>query len=776
MPAVRPFFALMLATMLYTCSCNVDTSDRLTSGTASATQENNSSAIPTRNELNQKFREKRSITFVHGDGPHADRYRELLQTIDIRSRGGNYETKVIRAADLKPEALQNDILFLVGQPNSDDRLQKLMTSLPVTFADDYFSFDGEQFNQPSDVFKLFAYPNPSNQQLPIYCITGNNDEEVCKFLTEKVSTAGGRMFWRSWGYEIYQDSERQVFGHFNSSDWQVDRDQHHDFRQLGDTLVASPHFNFIAQGQGVSIEQAKRLATQCEAAFAAITEFAGKEKQAIKIDYHLFDGIEQKGLKHSNNNIAHSEMEDHKVFVVANDHFKGYQLHVENTILLRKLLGPAKYPALEKGLAVYFTQKWQEKGYGYWAHRLLASDNLPSIRQLLDESFFTETSPLVNHCSAGSLIDFLLKHWGRETFLNRYQSWAPDEKEMAKLDELWRQFIKTQKHALPGKWAKQEPAFYKGFNFAHEGYQIYNGFGSKLARESIERLHDIGANAIAIVPYSYMRNPNQPTRIPVIQSAGSENDAAVLYAHFAAQKMGVRTMLKPQIWLGRSWPGDVEMQSEEDWQAFFEYYYDWILHYAMMAEIYEFDVLCLGVEFAKATVQRPDDWRRIARKIRKLYNGKLTYAANWGEEFEQFSFWDEFDYIGLDCYYPLSDQQEASKKELTKGFQRVLEKAGKISQQYQKPVVFTEIGFRSVEAPWVNPHEDAKNRSFDDQAQNRCYEVVFEAIQDASWLKGMYWWKWPSYLDHTGRNNRGFTPNRKLTEQTVRRWFGTNIE
>ena len=86
-------------------------------------------------------------------------------------------------------------------------------------------------------------------------------------------------------------------------------------------------------------------------------------------------------------------------------------------------------------------------------------------------------------------------------------------------------------------------------------------------------------------------------------------------------------------------------------------------------------------------------------------------------------------------------------------------------------MVFTEIGFRSVQRTWENPHEEAQGRGFSEQAQALCYEVDFEGIKDKAWCKGMMWRKWPSYLGYQGQENTSFTPNRKSAENVVRKWF-----
>jgi len=210
--------------------------------------------------------------------------------------------------------------------------------------------------------------------------------------------------------------------------------------------------------------------------------------------------------------------------------------------------------------------------------------------------------------------------------------------------------------------------------------------------------------------------------------------------------------------------------SAADWDAFFDYYYRWIRHYAFLAEIHEMEALCVGVEFAKATLSHEAEWRKMFKGLRGLYQGKLTYAANWGSEFEQVGFWDELDFIGLNCYYPLSKSKEPTKEELKANFEIVKSKITKVYNKFKKPIVFTEIGFRSINGPWKSPHAEGDD-SFNPEHQRLCYEVVFEGIENQPWCGGILWWKFPSYLEYRGEENGAFTPNNKLAEETVREWF-----
>jgi len=547
-----------------------------------------------------------------------------------------------------------------------------------------------------------------------------------------------------------------------------------------DTLHQSRHYTFIAHDTQIDASFLRQQAQECEAAYEKIVQFSGQSKVNHQFRIHLYASTEEKGLRMYNTSQAHCEFDKGEVHAVFNDLYPGGFTSKENELLLRKLLGRPKVVALERGLSLRFNPGWHQKGADFWAARLFLSGNEATLNDLLEQKIFENESEIVMDCMSASLVDYLLEAWGKKQFLQKYATWNPSPKEQQKLEEAWkasaRKKAATFKSQIAAWQSRRKLDYMKGFNFAHEGYNIYNGYISQKATESLEKLKQLGNNAVAIVPYSYMRSASTPSYLPIMEDAGSENDESIIHSAYQAKRLGMTTLLKPQIWLGRSWPGDVEMKSEEDWNLFFDYYYRWIRHYALIAEIHQMDILCIGVEFAKATIQRDEDWKKIIRKIRGLYCGRLTYAANWGAEFEQSKLWSELDYIGINCYYPLSKKDKADKTELKRNFENVIQKIEKIQQRYQKPVLFTEIGFRSVEAPWQNPHAHADGRAYAPEHQSLCYEVIFEGIKDKPWCEGIFWWKWPSYLEYQGNRNDSFTPNRKAAEKVVEKWFKSKKE
>jgi hypothetical protein len=322
-----------------------------------------------------------------------------------------------------------------------------------------------------------------------------------------------------------------------------------------------------------------------------------------------------------------------------------------------------------------------------------------------------------------------------------------------------------------------DPDFFAGMTFAHEGYRVFNGYGGSTVGPSLDSLINLNVNSLAIVPYTFLRNPNRVADLPVPDDAGSENDAAVCHSIREAHRRGLRTMLKPQIWVGRSWPGDIDFATAEEWDAFFTEYRDWMLHYARLAEREEVYALCLGTELVRATLEHPDRWRELISEARELFSGKLTYAANWGEEFERLSFWDELDIVGLNSYYPLSQSSSPTDAELRAGAERWMGMADSISAEHDLPLWLTEVGFRSVDDAWINPHAEAGDRLASVEAQRRCYEALLHAARRSDRLTGMFVWKWPSYLGHDeGRDGRntGFTPGGKPAARALRKFYATS--
>lgn len=94
-------------------------------------------------------------------------------------------------------------------------------------------------------------------------------------------------------------------------------------------------------------------------------------------------------------------------------------------------------------------------------------------------------------------------------------------------------------------------------------------------------------------------------------------------------------------------------------------YEKFIVHYAELAEKNKIEIFCVGTELHK-TIYKEKEWRSVIAKVKSVYKGKLTYAANFHEEYQQIKFWDALDYIGVQAYFSLTQSENHSLEELQK--------------------------------------------------------------------------------------------------------------
>lgn len=307
--------------------------------------------------------------------------------------------------------------------------------------------------------------------------------------------------------------------------------------------------------------------------------------------------------------------------------------------------------------------------------------------------------------------------------------------------------------------------------------------GDSVTEAQLVRLKQNNIEWISQTPFGWQTAYNLPEiKINTKPSRAywGESDAGLIYTTRAAKKLNLKTLLKPHIWLrdrSGKWLGDIEMANETEWQEWFRNYRAFMLHYARLAEQEKMEALCIGTELHKPAVSHEQNWRALIKEIRQVYSGKLTYAANWYLEYEQIKFWDALDFIGVQAYFPLSKQNNPTLKQLNKAWQEHLPELKKLAGRYRKPIVFTEVGYKSTAdaaiEPWSWPKHDETNESNDSaETQARCYQALFESVWHQPWFHGMFIWKWYPQVRDNGRDHRDFTPQHKPAEKILTTWFG----
>lgn len=298
------------------------------------------------------------------------------------------------------------------------------------------------------------------------------------------------------------------------------------------------------------------------------------------------------------------------------------------------------------------------------------------------------------------------------------------------------------------------------------------GLPQTITETQIIDVKKIGVSWISQTPFGWQRNPLDT----IIHSESKsqtpwwgESKQGIATTASLAREQGIRTLLKPHIWVRNSWPGAIEMNSDTEWKAWFRHYENFIMPYAVLADSTGIEIFCIGTELHK-TVNRPE-WKALIKKIRSVYRGKLTYAANFSGEFEEVPFWNDLDYIGVQAYFPLTSAKEPSLEALEKGWKEPIARIERIFRKFRKPVLFTELGYKSTPdaaiEPWRWPE---RQEEVSLKTQANCYNAFFRKVWPLEWIAGVYFWKWyPHPPKHPTEGD--FTPQGKPAEEVLRNWF-----
>ncbi len=751
-------------------------------------QTNQPAKLPTRRQLWESAYRHRGTQIVYPATPPdvAAGYRDYYQN---QQRGPEWFRRNVQSeAEFPVDSLGNKPLSLVGAIGSNRILQQLLPQLPIKQLTRGFRFRGQDYTAPDDILYLL-YPNPKNPTQLLTVLTGNSDSAILDFLNKS-----SRRLRQMSEYYVVQQGRIVRFGFFQDEGeqaWKPEAAREYDLRGNEKQAKATLHFSYITHGKNFSEAEIAALAARNEESLFKLMRRLRVPKVKVdllpRLTVHLWDSAEEKGMFTGNTDLRHLDAARHEVHVLWLPDFRGDDFFAEANWFIPQVLGESKSAALREGLAAALTERWRGFGYSGWAARLVQTQIAPPLAELFDANVWEAESDLVRQPLLGSFVEYLLEKFNAEEFTKLYRTWPenglpsnfPQNETWENLLTAWREKMRLTaaialRHAQPAPITAS--GFHRGFCYAHEGYQIYNGYLGHKSREALENLASLGVNAISVTPFGYLRQTSQPDFFRHSNGPSGENDESLIVAQSFAKAHGIRVMLKPHIWVGRGWPGDINMPTPAAWKIFFDRYERWMRGYAMLAEMYDFDVLCVGVELVQATVGHAPAWRNMIKRLRTIYSGPMVYAANWGEEFENLEFWDALEAIGLDCYYPLSEKENPTDAELMAGAEQIVKKIHTISKKFNKPVLLTEIGFCSMPQTWKSPHQDSRGAPVDLEAQRRCYEAISQALKnsmqkDGEWLAGIYWWKWPSMLEDGGPQDNQFTPNGKPAAEVVERWY-----
>ncbi len=296
-------------------------------------------------------------------------------------------------------------------------------------------------------------------------------------------------------------------------------------------------------------------------------------------------------------------------------------------------------------------------------------------------------------------------------------------------------------------------------------------------------LHEQNIEWVTLVPWGFQSDIDDPS---VSHHGGDslyiqqDNERWVKRVQ-RLQKAGFKVFLKPHVWLNDvepgKWRSDIYPSNEENWMSWKNSYRDFILRFAKVAQESQAEMFCIGTEFTRLTIEKPVFWKGLIQEIRGIYSGSITYAANWYQEYEQISFWDQLDFIGIQAYFPLVDHNHPNPEEISKGWQPYLRKMQEVHRRYDRKIVFTEMGYKSTpdaaSKPWEwLDYKDMKTVEHSDQVQTDCYQVFFDEIWSQNWFHGVHIWQYRFDAFSDNRfDKRDFSPQDKPAQHIIQKGF-----
>lgn len=304
------------------------------------------------------------------------------------------------------------------------------------------------------------------------------------------------------------------------------------------------------------------------------------------------------------------------------------------------------------------------------------------------------------------------------------------------------------------------------------------GYGSAAYARTLDECVKAGATWVAVTPFGRVGDLTGRGVDPSFEQPFAKNRADVARAIAMAHARGLSVMLVPHLWVeSGEWRAKIDPGSDAAWAAWTASYASFVKGWAEIAEASHAELFSAGVELRSwVTTPRAPSFAALVRELRTIYRGPITYSGNW-DDVQHTLVLSELDVIGVNAFYPLAEKDGAPFETLLEGGKRVQEKVKALAETWQRPVMFTEIGYTTRRDPAVRPWEwpdDMKNVRVDERAQADAYRALLAPLLDEKRFMGFFVWRVYSDPDDVSQEAEwGFSPRGKQAELVVRDAFSS---
>lgn len=315
----------------------------------------------------------------------------------------------------------------------------------------------------------------------------------------------------------------------------------------------------------------------------------------------------------------------------------------------------------------------------------------------------------------------------------------------------------------------------KGFNFPvwyKEKYKLPTTI------YSFDDIRDLYPNLIGIIPTLH-QDSLKTTDIKQTDSTATDED--LRYIIQQAHILGYQVMLKPHVILSKdpvetNWHGLIgQKYTEAQWKSWFTSFRQMSNHYAYLAQETGVELFVVGNELRYAAVNKPTEWVETVQQVRQRYSGPLTYAGHM-EDFQTLNWWSELDFLGLNPYFRLSNNQRPSLQELQTKWKSIASQIETTAKKWNKKLLFPEIGYPSLKGSAYQPYNFSRidEAPVDVQQQANCFQAMYEAVWNKDWMKGIVVWDWNADPNIGGLKDGDYTVKGKPAAKIITKYHTQN--
>lgn len=302
------------------------------------------------------------------------------------------------------------------------------------------------------------------------------------------------------------------------------------------------------------------------------------------------------------------------------------------------------------------------------------------------------------------------------------------------------------------------------------------GYGSEAYGRALDEAVQMGATWVSLTPFGRIGSLSSTQVSLEFEAPFEENRANIVRGIEMAHRRGLRVLLVPHLWVeSGEWRALIDPGTGAGWEAWARSYERFLVTWAEVAQSTGAEMLSVGVELRSwVTTERAASFFPVIAAVRRVYTGLLTYSANW-DDVDDTAILQELDLVGINAFYPLAEEEGARLPELLQGAEGVAKKLERLAKAQKKPILLTEIGYKTASNPAVKPWiwpEDMKKVVLSQRDQAEATFALVQPLLDRPWFAGFFVWRIYADPDDVSQEPEfGFSPRGKLAERVVRDAF-----